>query len=70
MADDINKKISIDVEINTDGQQQIQQYKTTFDNLRDSINNLANPIKDLSGSSIMKKSPTMNKKYPMLIYSA
>jgi hypothetical protein len=31
MADDINKKITIDVEVNTDGQQQINQYKAAFD---------------------------------------
>ena len=27
MTDDINKKITIDVEVNTEGQQQINQYK-------------------------------------------
>jgi hypothetical protein len=31
MADEINKKITIDVEVNTDGKQQIQQYKAAFD---------------------------------------
>lgn len=50
MADDINKKISIDVEINTDGQQQINQYKNSFDNLRNSLSNLADPINELSGN--------------------
>jgi len=40
MADDINKKISIDVEVNTDGQQQIRQYKAAFDDLRNSINSI------------------------------
>ena len=50
MADDINKKITIDVEVNSDGQQQIDQYKTSFDNLRSTINNLGKPITDLSTS--------------------
>jgi hypothetical protein len=48
MADTINKKISIDVEVNTDGQQQINQYKAAFDSLRTSINSLSNPLTDLS----------------------
>jgi len=48
MADDINKKISIDIEINTDGQQQIDQYKASFDNLRTTINNLGKPLNDIS----------------------
>jgi len=50
MADDINKKISIDVQVNTDAQQQVDQYKTSFDNLRVSINQLGKPISDLSNS--------------------
>jgi hypothetical protein len=50
MADDISKKISIDVQLNTDGQQQIDQYKASFDSLRTSINNLGKPISDLSGT--------------------
>ena len=49
MADDINKKISIDIEINTDGQQQIDQYKASFDNLRNTINNIKNPLNGISG---------------------
>ena len=48
MADDINKKITIDVEVNSDGQQQIAQYKTALDNLRNTIDNLGKPISDLS----------------------
>jgi len=40
MADNINKKINIDIEINTDGQQQVQQYKAAFDSLRNTISNL------------------------------
>lgn len=50
MADDINKKISIDIEINTDGQQQINQYKTVFDGLRNTIDNLGKPLNDLSNN--------------------
>jgi len=48
MADDINKKISIDVEITQTGQQQIAEYKTAFDNLKTSINNLNKPLSSLS----------------------
>ena len=59
MADDINKKISIDVEIGTDGQQQINQYKTSFDSLRSSINALD---KDLVGfTDSVNKLNTQNK---------
>lgn len=50
MADDINKKITIDVEVTTDGQQQIQQYKAAFDGLRNTINDLGKPISDLSNN--------------------
>jgi len=50
MADEINKKISIGVEVNTDGQQQIAQYKTALDNLRISVANLSDPFSGLSGS--------------------
>jgi hypothetical protein len=45
MADDINKKISVDIEINNDGQQQINQYNAAFDNLRSSINGIKNPFR-------------------------
>lgn len=48
MADDISKKISIDVQVNTDGQQQVEQYKASFDSLRTAINNLGKPVADLS----------------------
>jgi chromosome segregation ATPase len=48
MADDINKKIAIDVQVNTDGQQQVDNYKSSFDNLRTSIDNLGKPLSDLS----------------------
>ena len=37
MAD--NNKISIDIEINASGQQQLNQYGKTFDSLRTAINN-------------------------------
>ena len=50
MADDISKKISIDVQLNTDAQQQVEQYKASFDSLRTSVNNLGKPISDLSAS--------------------
>jgi hypothetical protein len=30
MADDLNKKITIDIEVTTEGQQQIAQYKAAF----------------------------------------
>src|SRR4051812_358741 len=45
MAD--NNNISIDIEINASGQQQLDQYKKAFDGLRTSINNLSNPITKL-----------------------
>ena len=50
MTDDVNKKITIDVEVNTDGQQQINQYKASFDNLRNSINALDKDLSSLTGS--------------------
>jgi methyl-accepting chemotaxis protein len=48
MADDISKTINIDIEIKNDGQQQVQQYKAAFDNLRTVVNNLNSPLRDLS----------------------
>jgi hypothetical protein len=48
MTDDINKKITIDVEVTTNGQQQIDHYKASFDNLRSTIGNLGKPLDDLS----------------------
>ena len=42
-----NENISINVEINADGQQQLNQYKNAFDGLRTSISNLSNPIAKL-----------------------
>lgn len=50
MENDINKKITIDVEVTSDGQQQIAQYKIALDNLRISVSNLSNPFGKLSGS--------------------
>lgn len=47
MAD--NNKISIEIEINSSGQQQLNQYKNAFDGLRTSINNLSGPISKLDG---------------------
>jgi len=57
MADE-NKKINIDIEINTDGQQQVQQYKAAFDSLRSTINNLNNPLNGVSKISSLNKSIT------------
>jgi hypothetical protein len=48
MANDINKKISVEVEITKDGQEQIDQYKTAFDGLRVTIANLGKPLANLS----------------------
>ena len=42
--------ISIDVQINTDGQQQINQVTQSFDNLRDSINGLSKPFNTFSNN--------------------
>ncbi|HVT63116.1 MAG TPA: hypothetical protein VHD33_06500, partial [Legionellaceae bacterium] len=50
MTDDINKKISIDLQLNTNAQQQIDNYKAAFDNLRTSINNLRKPLGDLTNN--------------------
>lgn len=56
---EINKNISIDIEINANGQQLISQYKTAFDTLRTSINNLSQPINKLNGE-ISKLSGLVN----------
>jgi hypothetical protein len=48
MAD--NNKISINVSINTEGQQQINQYSSAFDGLRKSISGLSKPIDTLNQS--------------------
>ncbi|BAU52976.1 hypothetical protein [Mucilaginibacter gotjawali] len=67
MADDISKKITIDVEVNTDGQQQINQYKAAFDSLRSSVNGLSNPLQGISSSissldkDISKLTASINK---------
>ncbi|MEO6852111.1 MAG: hypothetical protein ABI203_05185, partial [Mucilaginibacter sp.] len=50
MADDINKKISVQVEMNTDGLQQIGQYKTAFDSLRGTIGSLGKPLEETAKS--------------------
>jgi hypothetical protein len=47
MADEINKKISIEIDITDDGQQIVSQYKAAFDNLRSSVNNLSSPLSSL-----------------------
>ena len=59
MADN-NNKISIDIEINANGQQQINQYKSAFEGLRTSITNLSNPISKLD-NDISKLNNTLNK---------
>jgi predicted nucleic acid-binding Zn-ribbon protein len=43
-------KISIEVQINAAGQQQLSQYKNAFDGLRRSISDLSNPIPQLSNN--------------------
>jgi hypothetical protein len=48
MADD--NKISIDVNINADGQKQLDQYIQAFDNLRSSITNLSKPLNTISNN--------------------
>ncbi len=57
MADN---KISIDVNINAEGKQQLDQYKTAFDGLRISIANLSNPISKLD-NDVAKLNDTLNK---------
>jgi predicted nucleic acid-binding Zn-ribbon protein len=57
---DNNKNISINVEINASGQQQINQYKGAFDSLRGSIVNLSNPINKLD-SDISKLSDSIGQ---------
>ncbi|HWY38117.1 MAG TPA: hypothetical protein VNY73_06130, partial [Bacteroidia bacterium] len=47
MANIDKNTVSIEVEINADGQRQLNQYGQAFDGLRDSINNLSNPINKL-----------------------
>lgn len=67
MSDDISKKITIDVDVSNDGQEQLDQYKAAFDSLRISVNNLSNPLATLSGSittlgtSVSKLSDAMGK---------
>jgi len=48
MSENFNKKISIDVQVGSDGQHQIELYKASFDSLRASITGLNKPISDLS----------------------
>jgi len=51
MSEDLNKKINIDIEVNADGQQQINQYKAALISLQSAIVNLGKPLTDLSKSS-------------------
>ena len=50
MADDINKKINIDVELNSDGLQQITQCTTAITNLKEAVTGLAKPLADTSAT--------------------
>ncbi|HEY9003353.1 MAG TPA: hypothetical protein VIM89_18500 [Mucilaginibacter sp.] len=65
MTDDINKKITIDIEIIKDGQDQIDQYKASIDNLRNSISGLSKPFDTLSGNI-----DTLNKDFSQLAANA
>ena len=65
MAND--SKISFDVEISSDGQNQINQFSKSFDGLRDSLNRLSNPFYSLSNNfksldnDISKVTDSINK---------
>ena len=63
MADDLNKKIIIDIEVSTDGQEQVQQYKAAFDNFRTSINSIRDPLNTISNNiqSLNKNMIELNK---------
>ena len=50
MADEINKKISIDVNVSSDGRQQIDEYKASFDSLRSAIKALDNDLSNFTNS--------------------
>ncbi|MFI5162933.1 MAG: hypothetical protein ACHQHN_16750, partial [Sphingobacteriales bacterium] len=50
MTDDISKKITVDIEVNADGLQQIDQYKASFDSLRTSITSLGKPLVDTTAN--------------------
>jgi hypothetical protein len=59
MADDINRKIIIDVNVNTDGLQQLNQYETVANNLLNSFKALGKPLTDASNNiSSINKSAT------------
>lgn len=60
MANNKNEIISINVEVNADGQRQLDQYKGAFDSLRTSINNLSSPISKLD-ADISKLSDTISQ---------
>jgi hypothetical protein len=48
MSNDISKRITVDVEVTSGGQQQINQYKAALDNLKSSISALSKPVTDFS----------------------
>jgi len=52
--------ISIDIEINAAGQQQLNQYNKAFESLRTSINNLSKPLSDLD-RTLSNLSVSINK---------
>ena len=58
MAD--NNKISIDIEFNASGQQQLNQYNKAFDSLRTVVNNLSTPITALD-KNVSALSKSINK---------
>ena len=58
MAD--NNKISIDIEINASGQQQLNRYNRAFDSLRTAINNLSAPLNALD-KTLSNLSGSINK---------
>jgi hypothetical protein len=60
MANNNNENVSINVEINAGGQQQLNQYKNAFDGLRTSIANLSTPINKL-GNDISKLNDSINQ---------
>ncbi len=50
MADDINRKITIDVNVNTDGLSKLNQYQTAVNTLVNSVKALGKPLTDASNN--------------------
>ncbi|MEO6976837.1 MAG: hypothetical protein ABI113_00620 [Mucilaginibacter sp.] len=61
MSNDISKRITVDVEVTSGGQQQINQYKAALDNLKSSISALSKPVTDFS-----KNISSLNKDIALL----